>query len=46
VNRLALGDGRLADVPATQADDGDAFTGAAEGAVDHAILTPFNQEIA
>jgi hypothetical protein len=44
LNRLALGKRRLADVPATQADDGDAFACAAEGAVDHAIVTALRQK--
>src|SRR5256885_5908813 len=43
-NRLVLGNRRLADVPATQADDGDAFACAAEGAVAHAIATAFRQK--
>src|SRR5213076_453758 len=45
-NRLVLGNRRLADVPATQADDGDAFACAAEGAVDHSIVTAFRQKAA
>src|SRR5207247_9084188 len=44
LNRVLLGNRRLADVPAAQADDGDAFACAAEGAVDHSIVTAFREK--
>src|SRR5207302_11274240 len=44
LNRFALGNRWLADVPTTQADGGDAFACAAEGAVDHPVLPAFRPE--